>query len=411
MRVLVIPRDFPSKDDPQAGVFVLRQVQALQALGHSVRVVRIVPKAPPFSKKWRAYRRVPSAYSLEGVDVRTLRAMVPPRMLGIGIVRAQIATALRREAEAFAADIVHVHCVLPTAALIRGIGVPTVLTAHGSDAYLEPWRRADLQLTARSAVAGATAVIAVSDYVKEAVVALGRPDVAVIYNGADESVFVPADREAARARFGIANGRRVVAYAGYLVAAKGLYDLADALAAIGSMRPIALIAGDGPEAHGLRQRFNALGVEYRLLGQVSQVELASVLGAADVFAFPSHAEGLPAAVCEAMLSGRVVVASAVGGIPEIIKHDETGLIVPKSDAQTLAQALRRVLDDPATRMRLERAARDFALRNLTWRVNAAAYDTLYRRVASTEDHLRGSAWPTSSGRAEEPLACADRVAQ
>jgi glycosyltransferase involved in cell wall biosynthesis len=410
MRILVIPRDFPTMDDPQSGVFVLRQVQALQALGHAVQVARIVPKAPPFSKKWRAYRRVPSTYSLEGVDVRTLRAMVPPRMLGIGIVRAQIASALRREAEEFAADIVHVHCVLPTAALIRGIGVPTVLTAHGSDAYLEPWRRADLQLTARAAVAGATAVTAVSDYVKNAVVALGRPDVAVIYNGADESVFGQADRKAARAHFGIASGRKVVAYAGHLVAAKGLYDLADALAQIGKMRPIALIAGDGSEAERLRQRFNALGIEFRLLGQVSQVELASVLGAADVFAFPSHAEGLPVAVCEAMLSGRAVVASAVGGIPEIIKHDETGLIVPKSNAQTLAHALRHVLDDPATRMRLERGARDFALRHLTWRVNAAAYDTLYRRVASG-DQLRRSSWLASSGRAEGPIARADRVAK
>jgi glycosyltransferase involved in cell wall biosynthesis len=334
MRILVIPRDFPSKDDPQAGIFVLRQVQALQALGHDVRVVRVVPKAPPFSKKWRAYRRVPSVYSHEDVDVRTLRAMVPPRMLGIGFVRAQIGSALRREAEAFAADLVHVHCVLPTAALVRGIGVPTVLTAHGSDAYLEPWRRADLQLAARSAVAEATIVTAVSDYVKEAVVALGRSDVAVIFNGADEKVFAPVDREAARARLGIANGRKVVAYAGYLLFAKGLYDLVDALASIKSMRPVAVLAGDGPEAAGLRQRFDALGVEYRLLGQVSQNELASVLGAADVFAFPSHAEGLPVAVCEAMLSGRAVVASGVGGIPEIIKDGYTGVLVPKTDLGT-----------------------------------------------------------------------------
>src|SRR5215472_5237989 len=109
MRNLVIPRDFPTAEEPQAGIFVLRQIQALRELGHELRVVRVVPKAPPLSPKWRAYRRVPDEYSHENVHVRTLRAMVPPRMLGIGIVRAQIASALRREAKEFGADIVHAH--------------------------------------------------------------------------------------------------------------------------------------------------------------------------------------------------------------------------------------------------------------------------------------------------------------
>jgi glycosyltransferase involved in cell wall biosynthesis len=380
MRVLVVPRDFPSAHEPQAGIFVLRQIQALQALGHTVSVLRFVPKAPPFSPKWRAYGRVPERYSLEGVTVHTMRVVVPPQMLGLGLVRAQVAPALRSEIRAFAAELVHVHCVLPTAALARGTDVPMILTAHGSDAYVEPWRRSDLREEARAALARAASVVAVSGFVKQSVAALGRPDAAVIFNGADERVFSPKARALARTALSIDPRRHVVAFAGNLLKAKGIYDLADALGSLSALRPLALFAGDGPEIAGLRERLGSLGVDHRLLGRVSQHELATLLGASDVFAFPSHAEGLPGAVCEAMLSGRAVVASAVGGIPEIVKDGETGLLVPKADPAALANAIGRILGDDARRGELERKAHDFAQRHLTWRVNAAAYDALYRET-------------------------------
>jgi teichuronic acid biosynthesis glycosyltransferase TuaC len=387
MRVLVIPRDFPSAHEPQAGIFVLRQIQALQELGHTINVLRLVPKAPPFSPKWRAYRRVPERYLLEGVAVHTLRVVVPPQMLALGLVRAQIAPALRREIQTFAPDLVHVHCVLPTAALVRGAAVPTVLTAHGNDTYMEPWRRNDLHGEARAALASATTVVAVSGFVRQSVVALGRPDASIVFNGADERVFSPKGRALARQSLSIDPRRRVVAYAGNLLAAKGIYDLADALGMLNGLRPLALFAGDGPELTGLRARLDMRRVEYRLLGRVTQSELSTLLDASDVFAFPSHAEGLPGAVCEAMLSGRAVVASEVGGIPEIVRDGETGLLVPKADATALAHAIQRVLADDAGRSRLERNARDFALGHLTWRVNAAAYDALYRETRGR--HERG----------------------
>jgi len=380
MRVLVIPRDFPSAEEPQAGIFVLRQVQALQAMGHELRVVRIVPHAPPLFAKWRAYGRVPESYSIEGVAVRTLRAIVPPRMFGIGMVRAQVSGALAREAVAFNADIAHIHCVLPTGALAVNLGISTVLTAHGSDTYREPWRRADLRAEARVAVAHPSEVAAVSAFIKDAVGALGRPDAAIVYNGADERVFAPRSRSAARAALGIDPNRRVVAYAGNLLAAKGIFDLVEALASLDEPRPLVLIAGGGPEASRLSARMEEARIECRMLGRLPQPALSAVLGAADVFAFPSHAEGLPGAVCEAMLAGRAVVATRVGGVPEIVKAGETGLLVPKNSPRELARALRTMMDDASLRARFEQNSRTFALRWLTWRVNASAYDKLYQRA-------------------------------
>jgi teichuronic acid biosynthesis glycosyltransferase TuaC len=391
MRVLVVPRDFPSAHEPQAGIFVLRQIQALQALGHTVSVLRLVPKAPPFSPKWRAYRRIPDRYSVEGVAVHTLRVVVPPQMLGLGLVRAQVEPALRREIQALDPELVHVHCVLPTAALTRSVSAPMIVTAHGSDAYMEPWRRSDLRNEARTALARATTVVAVSRFVKDSVAKLGRPDAAIVFNGADERVFSPQARAHARETLSIEAGRHVVTYAGNLLAAKGIYDLADALGTLNGLRPLALFAGEGPEFTGLRERLELRHVDYRLLGRVSQLELSTLLAAADVFALPSHAEGLPGAVCEAMLSGRAVVASAVGGIPEIVRNGETGLLVPKADPTALAGAIQRVLANDVARAALERNARAFALEHLTWGVNAAAYDALYRETLARHGANRRSA--------------------
>ena len=92
---------------------------------------------------------------------------------------------------------------------------------------------------------------------------------------------------------------------------------------------------------------------------------------------PSLSEGLPLALLEAMFAGRAIVASAVGGIPEVITNDREGLLVPPSDPEALAAALRRLLDDPALRIRLGRAAQVRAAEQFTVGAMADAYERLY----------------------------------
>jgi len=195
--------------------------------------------------------------------------------------------------------------------------------------------------------------------------------------GADDGVFYPRARALSRDVLGIERGRRVVMFTGSLIRAKGIFELAEALGLLGDLRPLALIAGDGPCGAELQARLDQLGVEYRMLGRAAQSTLATALDAADVFAFPSHAEGLPNAVCEAMMSGRAVVAARVGGVPEIISDGKTGILVRRGEPSELAAALRRVLADANFRSALERNARDFALRELTWKGHARAYEAIY----------------------------------
>lgn len=382
MRILMLPKDFPAEATPSAGVFVLRQAQALAELGHTLQVVRVVPASPGLTEKWKTYNAIPDEYVFEGIPVKTIRAVFAPRMIGMEYLPLQVSGRIAREARAFGADVVHAHFLLPCGQLAVRQPFPSVVTAHGSDAYSWAWRRRGLTAAAREAVTKAGSVVAVSGFIRDRVLQLAQREVSVVFNGADERVFYPRDRAKARAELGLPPDRPVVAFAGSLVATKGLFDLLEALALIADLQPIAILAGEGPGRKTAEQFAAAHSLDVRFAGRLAHHALASVYAAADAFALPSHNEGLPVVVCEAMLSGRAVVATPVGGIPEIVSDERTGLLVPVSSPERLAGALRRVIEDAALRERMESEAYAFAKASLTWRVNALAHDRLYRSLSS-----------------------------
>jgi glycosyltransferase involved in cell wall biosynthesis len=126
------------------------------------------------------------------------------------------------------------------------------------------------------------------------------------------------------------------------------------------------IAGDGPDRTSLAAEIAGLGLDgsVELLGTRSDVD--ELLAGADLFVLSSESEGLPMSVLEAMAAGLPVVASAVGGVPELVRDGETGTLVPPHDSAALAGAIRRLVADPALRDRLGeagrvRAAREFSL--------------------------------------------------
>ncbi len=363
-------------------VFVLRQCQALAARGHAVEVAYVVPAAPPISAKWRAYRSIPTSYIYEGVPVIVMRALVPPKMLNLQAVRRQVRPQLQAIIARLQPDIVHVHCLVPPGFFTVGLAKPVLLTAHGSDVYLYPRQRADLLAAAVTALETPRVVVAVSEFIKREVQQLKARDVRVIYNGADPRIFVPADRAAARAVLGLHSERPVVAYAGTIARFKGLFELVQAAQRLAALQPQVVLAGSGPDTAELRSAFRTSRVEATFLGALPQGQVAKMFAAADVVTLPSHAEGLPTVICEAMLSGRAVVTTPVGGLPEIVRDGETGLLTPVGDDAALAGALRRVLTDSSLRTQMEANALEFASRHLTWSANARAYEAVYSELLS-----------------------------
>lgn len=380
MRVLIITHDFPAPNQPYGGVAIMLQAKALSRLGHELLVVRVVPFAPPWTPKWRRYIDIPDSYVIEGFPVRTIRALFAPRMLTMEFLPLQVGATLRKIVREFDPNIVHAHYVIPSGHVATSQTVPTVLTAHGSDAYDWPWRRAGLRQAAAYGIARADAVVAVSDFIRQRVRALVDRDVSVIYNGADDSVFAPGSQPLARSALKIDGDRFVIAFAGLPPREKGAFDLVQAASQLSQLRPLILFAGPTQDDSDLVARLCDARVEYKLLGILRHGDLARVLCASDVFCLPSYGEGLPLAVCEAMLSGRPIVATTVGGIPEVVRDGVEGYLIPSGSPALLADRLRILAENPSRLLLMGQRAHEFAAKHLTWRLNAESYDRVYHQV-------------------------------
>jgi glycosyltransferase involved in cell wall biosynthesis len=220
-----------------------------------------------------------------------------------------------------------------------------------------------------------------------ALLGLAEGQCVTIHNGIaiSESELGTSPRLVHRARFGLSGDAKVAAYVGRLHHEKG----ADVLlrASKGLFATVSgfelIIAGDGPHRRELEAQVRAAGLERRIhfLGALSDVR--PVLGAADVLVAPSRREGFGLAVVEAMALGLPVVATKVGGIPEIVDENLTGLLVEPCDHEALAQAIERILTDVDLASRLgargaQRARDEFCQKNMV-----DAYMRLYASLLAS----------------------------
>jgi L-malate glycosyltransferase len=274
-------------------------------------------------------------------------------------------------------DVIHVHnpTSLHYAVLSRLIARPAlVLTVHGETHFR------------RGTVLEWRLVQAVAVVSHAALRTLRLPcdprKCSVIHNGIAPAHDSTEMRESARAELGV--GDKVV---GAIVARlSGRKGHATLLKSVSLLRnagntPLTLIVGDGPERGALEQQARQLGLDgghVRFLGARSDVD--RILCASDFFVLPSDTEGLPLSVLEAMAHGLPIVASRVGGIPEIIETSEQGLLVPPGDPAALADAIRRVVEDPALRRSLSAAARTRVNTAFSMANTLENYDRLYRRA-------------------------------
>ncbi|WP_170317853.1 glycosyltransferase family 4 protein [Paroceanicella profunda] len=172
-------------------------------------------------------------------------------------------------------------------------------------------------------------------------------------------------------------------FLGRLGARKGVWDLIDALARLPPGPDWrAVLAGDGAVAEArARARGADLGARVSLPGWVGPREVAALLAQSHVLVLPSHDENLPMSVIEAMAAGRAVLATPVGAVEDIVRHDETGLLVPPACPEALAAALARLIADPALRDRLGTAARAFHAAHLDIDRHLARLARLWHQAA------------------------------
>jgi glycosyltransferase involved in cell wall biosynthesis len=232
------------------------------------------------------------------------------------------------------------------------------------------FERSDRIVVTSSAVAKELAVYGISD-----------KSVGVLGNGVDVSLFSPSTiREKPDHPYVLTAGR--------LSVGKGLEDLADCVRLVVQQRPdvLFLVAGSGPLEPALRRLINqrGLGEKMILLGQVvDRRRLRDLYRNAAVFVHPSLYEGLPTVILEAMACARPVVATAVGGTPDLIENDKTGFLVPPHKPAELADAILHFLVHPDFAKKVGTAGRKTILQRYSWEAVSRSYIGEYSRLLET----------------------------
>jgi glycosyltransferase involved in cell wall biosynthesis len=207
-----------------------------------------------------------------------------------------------------------------------------------------------------------------------------------VVTGLDLATFRPT-REAAAVReeFGIPASVAVVGTVSTLRSWKGHLDLLEALAMVRASGDVwGLFAGTGPYAEVIRARMRELGLAAVVVMPGHREDVADILMATNVFAFPSTAnEGVPQAVLQAMAMRRPVVASQVGGIPEVVRDGETGVLVPPGNPSVLAEGISRILADPPAVAGWIKAAEDLVRAEYTLEVMLDKMEGVYHRVRAS----------------------------
>jgi alpha-maltose-1-phosphate synthase len=282
-------------------------------------------------------------------------------------------------------------------------GVPHVMTAHSLEP-LRPWKAEQLgggyalsSWAERTAAESADAVVAVSDGMRRDILgcypALAPERVHVIRNGIDTAAYRPDPRTEALRRIGVDPDRPYILFVGRITRQKGVPHLLRAARRLDPGVQLVLCAG-APDTPALDREFRALfdelsavrdGVHW-IPAMLPRPVLVQLLSHAAVFACPSVYEPLGIVNLEAMACGTAVVASAVGGIPEVVEHDRTGLLVPYDEERPedfeagLADALDAVVGDPPRAAALGAAGRERAVRDFGWDAVARATVALYEEV-------------------------------
>jgi glycosyltransferase involved in cell wall biosynthesis len=391
VKVLFVAHGFPRHLDDHAGKFLLDLAAGQQALGHAVAAV--VPHAAGLAER----------ETLAGVEVRRFRygpdaseTLAYAGTMADQVLRSWAArwrflrflVAMRAATRAAVAewrpDVVHVHWWFPggLVAWPGRLGVPVVMTSHGTDLFLAD-RSSPLRWLARRVLPAAAQATVISSPLAARLEALGvrRDRVTVVPMPVPATVPVPRAPVPGR-----------ILFLGRLVERKGAHNALEAMAHLAARDPgVHLrLVGDGPERSRLEARAATLGLADRVtfVGAVPPSAVAEEYARASVFVMPAvtdwkgEQEGFGLVLVEAMRAGVPVVATASGGIGDVVRDGVTGRLVPPGDPRALADAVTGLLRDPAAAEGLAQAARADVDARYAPSAIARTFDGVYRRAVA-----------------------------
>lgn len=377
MKIGLLTTSFPRGDEDAAGRFVLGFARALVARGHTLDVLAPAPHEPQYRAppsfpgvrvRWVSYLPRPWQRTFYGAGVLdNLRAQP---LTAAGLVPFTLALARSTLSRGQAWDAVISHWALPCALIAGELARrrPHLAVLHSADVFLLeqlPLRRALATRIARRADALLFSTRDLRRRFLALLAPLQRAELSsrahVCAMGIEPTASAGAQRSALRTRLRIK--RFTILSLGRLIELKGVIHAIEAVATLPEVELV--IAGFGPEREALEQAAQHSGARVRFVGALHGREKVEWLRAADAFVLPSivlpdgRSEGMPNSVLEAMEEGLPVIASRVGGLDDVVREGENGLLVPPGDAREIAAAVRALMQRPL-RSRLSKGARETA---------------------------------------------------
>ena len=403
LRVCVATTVFPHWCGHGEGTFIWQFVKALRLQAIDVRVVAMHSPGLPTHDVWEDVEivRPPYWWPMRAEMLRKDGGGLPINFRRYPLARVQLPALLLAHTAAIAGaargcNLVHAHFTLAAAAALAAQlrhRLPVVTTVHGSDIFQVPKLPLGAAFT-RTTLRRCAAVTTVSTALAEACAALDVPpaQLSVIPNSVDTDLYAP------RPQSGWAEREPFVLFVGSLIARKGVDTLIRAFAqllrhqpdAAGEQRLRLVLVGEGPQQAQLAALAAELGIAESVVfaGFLTQAEVADLMRRARLFVLPSREEGQGVVLLEAMASGAPVVASAVGGIPEVVQPG-TGCLVPPDDVQALAAQMSALCREAGPWEQLSRAGRLHVERHYAPQSIGARFRQLYESVLARQGGKAG----------------------
>ena len=357
-----------------SGVVAVELARGLAARGHELHLVSYAPPArlPEFDVRITFHEVEVSSYPL---------FRYPPYEVAL-------ASRLSEVADDVGLDLLHAHYAIPhtlAALLVKDIvaprALPVVTTLHGTDITVVGQDRSYRRVT-EHALRRSDAVTAVSDWLRaqtELVFGVVRP-IDVIPNFVDAERFRPRSEARARACLAPA-GERVLIHVSNFRPVKRAVLAVEAFRTVAAAMPARLVmVGDGPDRAACEARARALGLRDRVRFLGAQTSVEDLLPCADVLLLPSEYESFGLSALEAMACGVVPVVTRAGGLPEVVRDGQDGLLVDEHDLPNLGQRVLDLLRDPARLEALGAAASAAARERFAPGLVVPLYEALYERV-------------------------------
>lgn len=347
VRLCVITQIFPVREQPYRGHSVYQTLLRLKQWA-DILVVSPQSRYPRwFLPRCRSWARTDESYMPPDIAVRYVSYSSVP-LLTRPVNGTLCSNRLYPYVAASKPDLILSYWLYPdgyaAVRIARQLGVPVVVKAVGSDINQssDPISKALIKTVLHES----DAVLTVSRDLRNKIIDMNidRSKVFAIPNGCDTEVFRPGDRKLARRDLGLCDRDRIILYIGRLDIRKGLRELVSAVALVQQQQPFVklVLVGEGPYRDELERCASQNGVNIKLIGVCSSTEIARWLASCDVASLPSYDEGCPNVILEALSCGRPVVATRVGGIPELV-NDQLGILVERKNVPALASALHEAL--------------------------------------------------------------------